>query len=436
MSTTIVSDTVADAGSPSAASAGGSGAADSRGWLGLVSIALGQLMLALDATIMNVALPSVERALDFSAAVRPWIVSAYLLPFALLLLPGGRVADALGQKRVFVISLLGFASASALGGAAQTWPVLVLARALQGAFAAALAPSALSLVAVGFQQPGERARAFGVYGAVAASGGALGLVLGGLLVRAVGWRACLYVNVPIAIVAAIGVSACVPASARVAGREPLLRSLQELLGDSVRRRLISVASLSVAAMAGLFLLLTYYFQSLRGSSPLDTGLAFLPLSLGGMLGSSLIARRLMPRLAPRLLIGGALGVAALGMLLLGRARLDSSYVLHLGPAMLLVGVGIGAAMMPCFSLATLGVEPWRAGLASALITTAQQLGGALGAATLSVVAARVSAAASGEHGAAASLHGHAAAVGVGASLSIVAALVATGIVTAGRGERR
>ena len=408
-------------------SRGQPGNVDSRRWLGLVSIALGQLMLALDATIMNVALPSVERALDFSAAVRPWVVSAYLLPFALLLLPGGRFADALGQKRVFSISLLGFALASALGGAARAWPVLVLARALQGAFAAALAPSALSLVAVGFPHPRERARAFGVYGAVAASGGALGLVLGGLLVRAASWRACLYVNLPIAALAAIGVSATLPASMRMARREPLLESLRTLLSDGVRRRLISVAALAVAAMAGLFLLLTYYFQSLRGFSALDTGLAFLPLSLGGMLGSSQIARRLMPVVAPRLLIAGALGVAALGMSLLGRAGLDSSYTLHLGPTLLLVGAGIGAAMMPCFSLATLGVEPWHAGLASAMIATAQQLGGALGAATLNGVAARVSASASGADGAAANLHGYGVAAAVGAGFLIVAAVVAAGI---------
>jgi hypothetical protein len=153
-----------------------------------------------------------------------------------------------------------------------------------------------------------------------------------------------------------------------------------------------------------------------------------------MLGSSLIARRLMPRIAPRLLIGGALGVAAVGMLFLGRAGLESSIVLHLGPAMLLVGLGIGAAMMPCFSLATLGVAPWRAGLASALITTAQQLGGALGAATLNAVAARAGAEASGGHGAAASLHGYGVAAGVGAGFLIVAALLAAGIVMASKGR--
>ncbi|HEU4578457.1 MAG TPA: MFS transporter [Polyangiaceae bacterium] len=357
-----------------------------RRWLALACIALGQLMLALDATIMNVALPTVERALGFSAALRPWVISAYLLPFAVLLLPAGRLADALGQKRAFLIGALGFAAASALGGAAAVPPALVAARALQGAFAALLAPSALSLVAVCFRAPGERSRAFAVYGAVAACGGALGLVLGGLLTRFADWRWCLYVNVAIALGSSLGVSTLLDAPPRAPRRDDWLRTLRALWADRTRRVATSVAALAVAAMSGAFLLLTYHYQRVRGLTALDTGLAFLPLSLGGMLGSSLVARRLSARMAPRHLVAGALSCAALGLLLLSRAGAASPYLWHLAPAELLLGLGIGSAMMPVFSLATLGVEPHNAGLASALVSAAQQLGGAIGAALLNALA--------------------------------------------------
>jgi predicted MFS family arabinose efflux permease len=362
-------------------------ALSTRRFVGLVCIALGQLMLALDATIMNVALPTVERALGFSAAVRPWVVSAYLLPFAVLLLPGGRLADALGQKRAFLLGGVGFAAASALGALAPTGPLLLAARALQGAFGALLAPSALSLLAVCFRAPEERARAFGVYGAVAACGGALGLVLGGVLTRYADWRWCLNVNVAFAVVSCAGVSlALEPPPEAPTGAAGGWRTLLALLDSDTRRITSAVAALSVAAMSGLFLLLTYYYQRVKGLSPLETGLCFLPLSAGGMLGSSLIARRLLPRLAPRVLVAAALGVAALGLLWLSRVDAVSPYLWHLAPAQLLVGAGIGSALMPTFSLATLGVEPRQTGLASALITVAQQLGGGLGAALLSRVA--------------------------------------------------
>jgi MFS family permease len=392
---------------------------------GLVCIALGQLMLALDATIMNVALPTVERALGFSDAVRPWVVSAYLLPFALLLLPGGRLADALGQKRAFLIGGAGFAAASALGALASTWPLLLAARALQGAFGALLAPSALSLVAVCFRAPEERARAFGVYGAVAACGGALGLVLGGLLTRYADWCWCLNVNVAFAVVSCAGVSlALEPPPAAPAGASGW-NTLLALLESDTRRITSAVAALSVAAMSGLFLLLTYYYQRAKGLSPLETGLCFLPLSVGGMLGSSLIARRLLPRVAPRVLVSGALGVAALGLLWLSRVDAVSPYLWHLAPAQLLVGVGIGSALMPTFSLATLGVEPRQTGLASALITAAQQLGGGVGAALLNRVATLSSSSSSTRDTPFAALaDGHRLAAVTGVGLLVAAALCA------------
>ena len=177
---------------------------DERRWVALAFIALAQLMAALDATIVSIALPWAQRALGASDAERQWIITAYTLAFGGLLLVGGRIADALGRKRTFLIGLAGFALASALGGSAGTFAMLLVARAAQGAFAALLAPTALSLLAVTFTEPRERARAFALYGAIAGSGAAIGLLLGGILTQYLNWRWCLYVNVPIAMVAAVG----------------------------------------------------------------------------------------------------------------------------------------------------------------------------------------------------------------------------------------
>src|SRR5438132_5589011 len=177
---------------------------DERRWVALAFIALAQLMAALDATIVSIALPWAQRALGASDAERQWVITAYTLAFGGLLLVGGRIADAFGRKRTFLIGLAGFALASALGGSAGTFAMLLVARAAQGAFAALLAPTALSLLAVTFTEPRERARAFALYGAIAGSGAAIGLLLGGILTQYLNWRWCLYVNVPIAMVAAVG----------------------------------------------------------------------------------------------------------------------------------------------------------------------------------------------------------------------------------------
>ena len=192
-----------------------------RRWWALIVIAVAQLMIALDATVVNIALPSAQAALGFSDPDRQWIVSAYTLAFGGLLLLGGRIADSVrvGRRRAFLIGLLGFAAASALSGAAASPGMLVRARALQGAFAALLAPSALSLLAVMFTEPYARARAFGIYGAIAASGGAIGLLLGGVLTQYLEWRWCLYINVPIALLAALGGRAVLQA-ARPPDRQP------------------------------------------------------------------------------------------------------------------------------------------------------------------------------------------------------------------------
>src|SRR5438309_8900884 len=190
---------------------------DRRRWTALAFIAIAQLMIALDATIVSIALPSAQASLGASDADRQWIVTAYALAFGGLLLLGGKLADYAGRKRAFLIGLAGFAVASAIGGAAPSFTVLVAARAMQGAFAALLAPTALSLLAVTFTQPRERATAFAVYGSIAGSGAAIGLLLGGVLTQYLTWRWCLYVNLPVAIVAAAGGWMVLPDSSRRAG---------------------------------------------------------------------------------------------------------------------------------------------------------------------------------------------------------------------------
>src|SRR5438874_4579756 len=177
---------------------------DNRRWVALAFIAVAQLMIALDATIVSIALPSAQTARGVTDANRQWVVTAYTLSFGGLLLLGGRIADVAGRKRAFLIGLTGFAIASIAGGAAPTFGVLIAARALQGAFAALLAPTALSLLAISFTEPRERATAFAVYGSIAGSGAAIGLLLGGMLTEYLSWRWCLYVNIPIAVMAGIG----------------------------------------------------------------------------------------------------------------------------------------------------------------------------------------------------------------------------------------
>ncbi|TMF88970.1 MAG: MFS transporter, partial [Chloroflexi bacterium] len=322
-------------------------------WTALAFIAVAQLMIALDATIVSIALPSAQAALGASDADRQWVVTAYTLSFGGLLLLGGRIADFAGRKRAFLLGLAGFAVASMIGGAAPSFAVLVSARALQGAFAALLAPTALSLLAVTFTQPRERATAFAVYGSIAGSGAAIGLLLGGVLTQYLTWRWCLYVNLPVAIVAAVGGWIVLPGSgARVrarfdlpgvalatAGLVALVYACTEavssgwssatvigllttsfvtlalfvfreartahpllplrILADRNRGGAYIVVALVIAGMFGAFLFLTYYLQTVLHYTPLQAGLAFLPLSVASQAGSWLIASRLMPHVAPR-----------------------------------------------------------------------------------------------------------------------------------------
>ncbi|SDL06689.1 MFS transporter [Streptomyces indicus] len=430
---------------------------DPKRWKALVFIALAQLMVVLDATIVNIALPTAQQDLGISDGNRQWVITAYALAFGGLLLFGGRIADLWGRKRTFVTGLIGFAVASALGGAANGEAMMLIARAAQGVFGALLAPAALSLLAVMFTDAKERAKAFGIYGAIAGGGGAVGLILGGVLTEYLNWRWTFFVNIPFAIVAALGAYFVIREPAGGRNRSPLdipgvllstlglvalvygfTRAESDGWSDSVtigmfvasvvllaafvaveakvkhpllplrvitdrnRGGVYLSLGLAVIAMFGLFLFLTYYLQIVKGYSPVMTGFAFLPMIVGMITGSTQIGARLMTRVAPRLLMGPGFLVAGLGMLLLTQMEIDSSYPLLILPAQLLLGLGMGTAFMPAMSLATIGVEPRDAGVASAMVNTSQQVGGAIGTALLNTIAASATTAYIADHAAGAS----------------------------------
>ncbi|MCL7428691.1 MFS transporter [Streptomyces sp. YS415] len=415
---------------------------DANRWKALVFIALAQLMVVLDATIVNIALPSAQQDLGISDGNRQWVVTAYALAFGGLLLFGGRIADLWGRKRAFVVGLAGFAVASALGGAATNEAMMFGARALQGVFGALLAPAALSLLAVMFTDGKERAKAFGIYGAIAGAGGAVGLILGGFLTEYLDWRWTFFVNIPFAVVAAAGAWFVIREPEGARNRNPLdipgvllstlglvalvygfTRAESEGWGDAVtvgmfvasvvllvafviteakvkapllplrvitdrnRGGIYLSLGLAIIGMFGLFLFLTYYLQIVQGYSPVKTGFAFLPMIVGMITGSTQIGTRLMTRVAPRLLMGPGFLLAAVGMLMLTQLEVDSSYTALLLPAMLLLGLGMGTAFMPAMSLATMGVKPQDSGVASAMVNTSQQVGGAIGTALLNTIAA-------------------------------------------------
>ncbi len=421
---------------------------DPRRWLALGVIAVAQLMIILDASIVNIALPSAQVDLGISDADRQWVVTAYTLAFGGLLLLGGRIADFVGRKRTFIIGLIGFAGASALGGVAGTAGLLFAARGLQGAFAALLAPSALSLITVMFTLPKERAVAFGVFGAISGGGAAIGLIVGGVLTEYASWRWCLGVNVPIALLAA---AAAVPivTESRAHGDTrydipgALLATLglvslvygfteaakqknpgksTEVLGwtaSSTLSFLIAAVVLLVAFVAwelraknpllpmrvildrnrggsylvfllvgaglfAMFLFLTYYFQITLGYSPLKAGFAFLPFS-GGLIVAAGAVSQLLPRLGPRPLMVPGMVLAVVGMLVLTRIDAGTAYWTHVLPALLLMSVGLAGVFIPAASTALVGVADHDAGVASAVLNTAQQVGGSLGLALLNTV---------------------------------------------------
>lgn len=417
---------------------------DRNRWRAMAVIAAAQLLIVLDATVVTIALPTAQQALDISEANRQWALTAYTLAFGGLLLLGGRIADYTGRKRAFIIGLIGFAAASALGGVAVNEAMLFSSRALQGAFAALMAPAALSLLTVAFQRPRERAMAFGIYGAIAGGGSAVGLLVGGVLTEYASWRWTLLISTPFAIVAALAAAAWVHES-KAAGNNKYdilgaitstlglvalvygftkaapagfgdgaqwgsptvvtmfvlaaallgsfilieLRSKNPLLPmrvlrDRNRGGSFLIAGIIGVALFGTFLFLSYYMQLTLHYSALRSGVAFLPFTVGIVVGA-MMSTQILPRVGPRLpMIAGPL-LAAAGMVLLTRLGPDTGYWSHVLPAELVISFGMGTVFGPLTSTALVGVADHDAGVASALVNAVQQIGGSLGTALLNTI---------------------------------------------------
>jgi EmrB/QacA subfamily drug resistance transporter len=412
-----------------------------RRWWILAVLGIAQLMVILDSTIVNIALPTAQHDLHFSNADRQWIVTAYSLAFGSLLLLGGRIGDMVGRKRALIIGLVGFAVASAFGGASVDFTMLVIARTVQGAFGALLAPSVLALLTTTFTDPGERGRAFGIYGAIAGAGGALGLLLGGILTSYASWRWTLFVNLVFAATAIAGALLWLkndegadhdpldlPGLFLVAGglfclvfgfshaettawSDPFTigflvagvvllavfayfetRARHPLLPPRVvrnRTRGGSVLAMLFASVGifGVFLFLTYYLQGTLGFSPVKTGVAFLPLVAALAATAQVSNRVLLPRFGPKPTVPIGLLVSAGALFGLHLVGLHSSYVSHVLPYLLVLGIGFGLSVAPSFSTGTLGLAPQDAGVGSATLNTAQQVGGSIGTSLLNTLAA-------------------------------------------------
>jgi EmrB/QacA subfamily drug resistance transporter len=412
-----------------------------RRWWILAILAIAQLMVVLDSTVVNIALPSAQRALGFNDNDRQWVVTGYALAFGSLLLIGGRLADLVGRRRIFLIGLAGFAIASAVGGAATGFTMLVGARVVQGAFAALLAPAGLSLLTTTFTDARERARAFGVYGAIAGAGAAVGLLLGGFLTEYASWRWTMYVNLVFAAAAFVGATLWLREVA--ADHRPRLdwpgtitvstglfalvygfsRAETAGWGDSLTVGLFVAAGLllagfvviqtrgshallpmrvildrnrggaflamfaAAAGMFGVFLFLTYYLQLNQGYSAVQTGVAFLPMVAVLIVSSTTVSTVLATRISPRILIPVGMIAAALGMWILTGLSLTTTYISHTLPATMIIGLGLGIVFATAMSMATLGVHHDDAGVASAAVNTVQQVGGSVGTALLNTLAA-------------------------------------------------
>ncbi len=410
-------------------------------WLVLVLICLAQFMVVLDATIVNVALPSIQKDLGLSEANLQWIVNAYALVFGGFLLLGGRAGDLLGRKRVFLIGLVIFTTASLLDGLATGSGMLIGARALQGLGAALIAPAALSIISTSFSEGAERAKALGVWAAIAIGGSAVGLVLGGFLTQVFSWPWIFFVNVPVGVVGFILSLRLIPESrdehlhrsfdlpgavTATAGLMSLVYAIVKSETEGwtapvtigffvvaavlltsfvliemrtkaplVRLSIFRVRSLTTAnivmflvasGMFAMFFFNTLYIQRVLGYGPLEAGLAFLPFTAGIMVSAGL-ASRFAPRVGVRPVAAIGMVVSVVGMLLLTRLPVDGSYLADVLPALLLTSLGMGAVFMPLTLIATTGLKDEDQGLASGLFNTSQQIGGALGLAVLSTIAA-------------------------------------------------
>ncbi|MEV6140288.1 MFS transporter [Nocardia sp. NPDC051990] len=413
--------------------------AGSTRWLALGVIAFAQLMVVLDATIVTISLPFAQQDLDISDGNRQWMLTAYTLIFGGLLLLGGRLADYLGRRRVFIVGLVGFAGASAVAGLAQNGAELFAGRALQGAFAALLAPAALSLLSVTFTEAKERATAFGVFAGVSSGGAALGLIAGGALTEYASWRWCLLVNTPIALLTLLGAVAFVvrdvptprtggydvPGAITVtlgliaivygfsrAAEDGWLagstlgllvigvalliafvgierRSSNPLLplhipGEINRGGAFLAALLIPIAMFAMFLFLSYYFQITLGYSSLKAGVAFLPFPAGIAISAG-VTSALLPKLGPRpLMVAGAV-LGVLGLVWLAQLSFGDSYAAGVLPAQVLMALAMGPLFVGMQTVALHQVEQEDSGVASALLNAAQQVGGAVGTALLTTI---------------------------------------------------
>jgi EmrB/QacA subfamily drug resistance transporter len=411
-----------------------------RRWFGLALLCSAFFMVILDVAIVNVALPSIQADLEFTQNNLQWVVSAYALTFGSLLLLGGRAADLLGRRRVFVAGVAVFALASLLGGLAPTGGLLITARAIQGIGAAVMTPAALSILMTTFPEGAERNKALGIWGAVGASGGTIGLLVGGVLTETVGWEWLFFLNVPVGVVvialspvlleetrlvgaarrfdlagaatvtAALSLLVYALVDAGSAGWASLqtiglaaasalllsafavieLRSsaplvpfrifrLSALLGSNVAGVLFG------AAVYGMFFIITLYLQQVLGYSPLEAGFAWLALSMTALV-TSVGGAQLVTRVGPRRPLVAGLAIAATGMWLLARVPADANYVHDLMPALMVAGIGVGLAFVTMSIGALEGVEERDSGLASGLVNATQQIGGALGVAVLSSIA--------------------------------------------------
>ncbi|TDW69529.1 MFS transporter [Kribbella pratensis] len=423
---------------------------DVRRWWALGAVATAQLMVGVDLTIVNIALPSVQRALGMSDPARQWVITLFALGYGGLLLLGGRMSDLIGRRRALLVGLTGFAAASALGGAATGPAMLLTGRALQGVFGALLTPAVLATLAASFPLPAERGKAFGIYGTAMGSASGLGVLLGGVLTQYLDWRWCMFVNLPIAALAAGGVLYAVRPVPRVPGvRVDLVGALlattglmavvfgfaraesdgwsapatyASLAGGVVllagflavqarakspllplrvvanRRRggsYLAVFSVAIGMFAVLFFL-TFYLQNIQHYSPVKAGLAFLPLTVGLMVGVRAVSALLAKASVRSLICPGLLTIAA-GLALLGLLRADSSYWLHVMPVLFLVALGTGWVLVTANSTATLNAGPDTA-VAGAMVMTSQQIGASLGTALLSTVAGTVAAHSDAVHG--------------------------------------
>ena len=364
-------------------------------WVVLVLICFAQFMVVLDATVVNVALPSIQKDLGMTEANLQWVVNAYTLVFGGFLLLGGRAGDLLGRKRLFLGGVIVFTLASLLDGLSTSSGMLIGARALQGLGAAFISPAALAIISTTFKEGSDRAKALGVWAAIAIGGSAVGLVLGGALTQAFSWPWIFFINVPVGVAVFFFSLRIVPESKDEAAHRSFVVIELRAAAPLVRLSIFRVRSLSAANVtmflvgSGLFAMFFFnslYIQRVLGYGPLKAGLAFLPFTAGIMVSAG-IASAYGPKIGIRLVAAVGMVIAAAGLLLMTRIPVDGTYLTSVLPSLLLVSLGMGAVFVPLTLVATTGLQDEDQGLASGLFNTSQQIGGALGLAILSTIAA-------------------------------------------------